>query len=164
LYTCVIIIISSSESCKSKEKMAVYSFGMGKLGQLGHGVLEDCLEPVIVEGLKGKKIINVKCGEMHSIAVGEYGDVFSWGRGREGQLGHGTRDNLSLPQRVEALRHEKVVSAACGNYHSMALTDTGKKLYMYIWRSNTPSQANSIHGASCITLQIHNPCRGLEWR
>jgi len=111
--------------------MAVYSFGFGKFGQLGQ-VTEssDHTDPVIVSALKGKRVVSVSCGESHSLAITEYGDLYSWGRGREGQLGHGTRDNSNEPRAVEKLSHERIVRGQCGHSHSVALTDTGK---VYNW-------------------------------
>jgi alpha-tubulin suppressor-like RCC1 family protein len=60
----------------------------------------------------------------------EYGDLWAWGRGREGQLGQGSRLNSFVPLRVEALKHERIVHADCGNQHCIAVTDTGK---VYVW-------------------------------
>ena len=52
----------------------------------------------------------------------EFGDVYVWGRGKEGQLGNGIRENMSTPQLVSALKHERVTDAECGYYHCVALT------------------------------------------
>jgi alpha-tubulin suppressor-like RCC1 family protein len=52
--------------------------------------------------------------------------LYTWGRGREGQLGHSNRENLSEPQRVESLRNHKVVQAVAGHSHTVVLADTGE--------------------------------------
>lgn len=52
----------------------------------------------------------------------EYGDLYTWGRGFEGQLGHGDRDNSAVPRAVEKLAHERIVRAHCGHAHTLALT------------------------------------------
>jgi alpha-tubulin suppressor-like RCC1 family protein len=69
--------------------MSVYAWGTGTKGELGTGILETQLDPVVLEGLKGKNIIQVSCGDYHSMALSEQGDLYVWGRGREGQLGNG---------------------------------------------------------------------------
>lgn len=94
--------------------------------------------------------------ELHSLALGQYGDVYSWGRGREGQLG--TREIFpisSIPLHIKSLRsvflhfemltsvklavtillstivltltrHEKIVDIACGNFHNIAVAESGR--------------------------------------
>jgi len=37
--------------------------------------------------LENKKIIAVACGAYHTLALSSIGDLYSWGRGFEGQLG-----------------------------------------------------------------------------
>ena len=66
------------------------------------------------------------CGEQHSLAVTEFGDVYSWGRGREGQLGTGERKNSAVPTQVKTIEHEKISKAASGSYHNLVLTDSGR--------------------------------------
>lgn len=48
---------------------SVYTWGTGKKGELGTGVCETQLDPVIIEGLKGKNIIQIVSGEYHSLAL-----------------------------------------------------------------------------------------------
>src|SRR5690606_25683349 len=81
---------------------------------------------------RGKRIRSVACGEQHSMAVGETGDVYVWGRAKEGQLGNGERKaaNALKPVRVEGLRHERVVAGVCGYNHCLAVT-VGGKLYQW---------------------------------
>ena len=40
------------------------------------------------------------------------------------QLGHGDRNNVGLPRKVEALEGHKVVSGAGGGAHTLLLTGT----------------------------------------
>ena len=110
----------------------MYAFGNNKFGQLGVGSDEDELAPRVVEALRGKTIVQIECGEQYSIALTELGDVYTFGRGREGQLGLGHRESVSSPAKVEALAHEMVVKVAAGWQHAMALTSTNR---LYTWGS-----------------------------
>ena len=40
-----------------------------------------------VHGLDFQNVVNIACGEYHSMAVNEWGQVFSWGSNSHGQLG-----------------------------------------------------------------------------
>ena len=62
----------------------VLSFGTAQYGALGHGydqgkTLSDVLRPKYIEALRGLKVVCVAAGELHSGAVTEDGDVYTWG-------------------------------------------------------------------------------------
>ena len=78
--------------------------------------------------LTDKKVKQVQCGCQHTVVVTEDGDVYAWGRGRSGALGHGDRENVSLPKKVEALKD--IVKIDCGQEYTMALDKNGK-LYAF---------------------------------
>lgn len=80
----------------------------------------------MLEELKSKVIIDIQCGEEFSLCLSDVGDIFSFGRGKEGQLGHGNRESLNVPTKIASLAHERVVQVAAGWQHSLALTDTGR--------------------------------------
>lgn len=60
---------------------AVYSFGDGSAGKLGHG--EDAAErvPRRVEALGGVLVTDVSVGQQHTLALDDAGVVYSWGSG-----------------------------------------------------------------------------------
>lgn len=41
---------------------AVYSFGYGDVGQLGHGRMEDQLTPKAIEALRGEPVARISAG------------------------------------------------------------------------------------------------------
>ena len=73
-----------------------------------------------------KKIASVDCGSSHAGFVTTDGELYMFGRGREGQLGRADMLESSVsyrvtPQRVEHLKGKKVVSVSCGGDHTLAL-------------------------------------------
>lgn len=64
-------------------------------------------------------VVQVSCGDAHTLALTSKGEVWSWGTGC--QTGHGTGECIQTPQLVEGLVGRKVISVECGAYHSMAL-------------------------------------------
>ena len=71
----------------------VLSFGTGQYGALGHGFsggkqLPDVLRPRYIDALANVRCVCVSAGELHSAAVTSDGDVYTWGDGFCGQLGH----------------------------------------------------------------------------
>jgi alpha-tubulin suppressor-like RCC1 family protein len=69
-------------------------------------------------------------------AIGEDGELFSWGEGESGLLGHGDTQDQHSPKRIEALRGVRVRSVAHGEYHAIALAEDG---LVYAWGERTAS-------------------------
>ncbi|XP_041835382.1 probable E3 ubiquitin-protein ligase HERC3 [Melanotaenia boesemani] len=67
------------------------------------------------------------------------GHVFSWGAGDDGQLGAYPRPqhNSYRPSRVPIPLSIQIIQVACGNFHSLALTNGGD---VFSWGSNTHGQ------------------------
>jgi hypothetical protein len=111
----------------------VLSFGTGQYGALGHGYsggkqLPDILRPQYIEALAGTRIVCVSAGEIHSAAVSVDGDVYTWGDGFCGQLGHGGKKPEVSPVQVEkgGLEDESISHVSCGARHTLAVTDDGE--------------------------------------
>lgn len=89
-----------------------------------------------VEGdLLSKKIVSVACGDNHTVCVTEEGEVYSWGFGKKGALGHGSTESVSQPKKVEGLSN--IVRVECGTDHTLALDKNGK---LYSFGENTYGQ------------------------
>ena len=108
----------------------VYTFGRGWRGLLGHGDEENQLAPrrVPAAAFNGERVVMVAAGKLHTVALSEAGHVFTWGYGRNGELGHGDQEHQRAPRQVEAGRFggEKVVFVAAGNAHTVAVTAGGR--------------------------------------
>lgn len=62
-----------------------------------------CERPQIIEALRGIEIVKVAAGGAHSAAITVDGELYTWGKGRYGRLGHNDSDDYPKPKRVEAL-------------------------------------------------------------
>ena len=78
----------------------------------------------------GVTIVQLESSHYHHLALSSDGEVFSWGRGTLGLLGHGDEELVTAPTRIVALRAVRAV--ACGPYHSAALCEDGQ-LLMWGW-------------------------------
>ena len=45
--------------------------------------------PRLIETLQGKGVVEIACGGAHSAAITSLGELYTWGKGRYGRLGHG---------------------------------------------------------------------------
>ena len=104
---------------------AVWSWGHGVFGKLGHGDEQHQLLPKEIEAFAGQRIIAVSTGEHHSLALTADGSVWSWGFGVFGRLGHGDQQDQLLPKKVEAFAGQRVVAVTAGGIHSLSITADG---------------------------------------
>merc|ERR1711939_824174 len=81
----------------------LFTFGWSSSGQLGHGGKAEEHVPRLVEALGGKKMIGASAGERHTAVWTDAGELFTFGCGYHGQLGHGGKANELAPRLVEAL-------------------------------------------------------------
>lgn len=56
------------------------------------------------------------------------GELYTWGCGNYGRLGHGNSNDQFLPTLVVALQEHKIISVSCGTQdaHTMAVTERGQ--------------------------------------
>ena len=121
----VAVSAAGSQSLAITADGAVWSWGGGTVGRLGHGGLQDQLLPKKIEAFTGRRVVAVSAGEDHSLALTADGAVWSWGAGEDGRLGHGDQQNQLLPKKVEAFAGRRVIAVSAGAIHSTALTADG---------------------------------------
>lgn len=56
--------------------------------------------PKLIEALQGYEIVDIACGGAHSAAISSTGQLFTWGKGRYGRLGHGDSEDQLKPKLV----------------------------------------------------------------
>lgn len=79
----------------------VFTCGEAAYGALGCGNCENSSTLRRVSKLLCVGIVQVSCGEHHTAALSIDGKTFMWGRGKYGQLGLGSTENVNTPQLVD---------------------------------------------------------------
>ncbi|RVE58413.1 hypothetical protein OJAV_G00208930 [Oryzias javanicus] len=104
----------------------LYTFGKNANGRLGLQAeqLENHRVPQRVPGIPGH-VTQVCCGGQHTVVLtGE--DVFTFGGGRYGQLGHGTfLFEAASPKPLQHFHKCSVRQIACGENHTAVITNGG---------------------------------------
>ncbi|CAG6004363.1 unnamed protein product [Menidia menidia] len=105
----------------------VYCCGANKSGQLGLNRVDEkgrfniCLVPA----LRPLGVSSISCGESHTAVLTKVGEVFTFGEGSYGQLGHGSSTDEVRPRLVDGL-NGSVTQIACGRHHTLVLTSSGQ--------------------------------------
>ena len=140
----------------------VYAWGRGEFGQLGLGHDNNETEPKLIDTLaKEGAVLTLAAGENHSLACMESGEVWSWGYGQQGQLGHGEGKNEKMPKRLSFFtqRHIAIVQVAAGWRHSLALTVDS---HVYSWGHGDKGQLGHGDTRSSLTPRVVEQLLGKE--
>lgn len=91
---------------------------------LGHGDCERRIKPAVIQYFveNSDEIVQVACGWDHSMAISATGQVYTWGSGTNGKLGHGDEENCTVPTLVREVESKQVRVAKAGCEHSVLLT------------------------------------------
>ncbi|KAG6786052.1 hypothetical protein POTOM_007644 [Populus tomentosa] len=104
----------------------IYTWGDGMhyAGLLGHGTDISHWIPKRISGpLEGLQVASVTCGPWHTALVTSTGQLFTFGDGTFGVLGHGNRENIAYPREVESLAGLRTIAVACGVWHTAAVVE-----------------------------------------
>lgn len=102
---------------------AVYSWGVGHQGRLGHGVASQEMKPRLVAGLKDVHVIQASCGSFHSCVLVKDGRVFVFGDNANGQCGMGGQPFYLSPTLLPLPAPS--ISVSCGREHTTILLADG---------------------------------------
>ncbi|NXN27701.1 RPGR regulator, partial [Nycticryphes semicollaris] len=97
------------------ESGAVFTFGKSKFA-------EDIPSKF---WFKNDKPVLISCGDEHTAIVTGNGKLYVFGSNNWGQLGLGSKNTVSKPTCVKALKPEKTKLAVCGRNHTLVYTEKG---------------------------------------
>eukprot|EP00033_Pygsuia_biforma_P002197 GCRY01002435.1.p1 GENE.GCRY01002435.1~~GCRY01002435.1.p1 ORF type:complete len:616 (+),score=164.16 GCRY01002435.1:108-1955(+) len=87
------------------------------------------------------------------------GDLYIWGNGDKGMLGHGDESGCRLPKVVEALLGHDVVRVSCGGSHTAALTQSGR---LFTWGAGRNGRLGHGHERDRHTPLLVKGCRDTQ--
>ena len=103
--------------------------------------------PRLVDLLQTIKVVQIACGDAHTVALTNEGRLYSWGGGGCGQLGHPDTSSMPKdedgcpyqpkPKLIVALRQMEVKEVSCGKAHPVAVLAQG---HLYSWGAGACGQ------------------------
>ena len=131
-------------ACGESYSMAIgsdgnlYTWGNGGFGQLGieYTMYESHSKSIPTKITLSNEIkpTQIACGAFHSIAIGNDGELYTWGNNQDGQLGDGTTAQRNIPTKIILESGVKPTQIACGYFHSIAIGDN-KSIYTWGWNN-----------------------------
>ena len=125
----------------------VYTWGFGGstgkgAGCLGHGNKESVEAPkkvLVAGGEENVRFVQIAGGKKHMLALGEDGEVWSWGHGACGKLGNNSSRDQLEPFPVDFFLDNDIVvdHIACGESHNLAVARDGR---LFVWGRNMKGQ------------------------
>lgn len=112
------------------ENGTLFTFGQGRMYQLGLGHMKDSSVPSIVKDLPS--VQQVACGGYHTCAISSSGDLYTWGSNENGCLGLDSKSLAPSPERVEgSLLPLHVSEVSCGWKHTAVIS--GGNVFTWGW-------------------------------
>jgi len=108
------------------------------IGQLGHGDTFMRTVPLMIKSLAGVKITQVSCGDWHTAALSESGDLYTWGQNTNGRLGfpldvqYGT-----TPKKIAQDSTGRIAQVACGKDFTCVVNREGQ---VFTWGAGNCGQ------------------------
>ncbi|AAC00618.1 Unknown protein, contains regulator of chromosome condensation motifs [Arabidopsis thaliana] len=128
----------------------VFTMGSTVYGQLGNLQTDGKLPCLVEDKLASEFVEEISCGAYHVAALTSRNEVYTWGKGANGRLGHGDLEDRKVPTIVEALKDRHVKYIACGSNYTAAIC-------LHKWVSGAEqSQCSTCRLAFGFTRKRHN--------
>jgi alpha-tubulin suppressor-like RCC1 family protein len=112
----------------------LYSWGDNPLGQLGSMDITNSSVPLLITNLAQHAFVKVVAGGSHALALSSTGELWAWGNNQFGQLGTGTTNAFTVPQRIAPPSQELAwTNIYAGFNSSYAVASDG---VLYSWGNN----------------------------
>ncbi|XP_075085997.1 PH, RCC1 and FYVE domains-containing protein 1-like [Nicotiana tabacum] len=99
----------------------VFIMGSNAYGQLGNPQADGKVPSLVQDKLVGEFVEEIVCGAFHVAVLTSRSEVFTWGKGANGRLGHGDTEDRNAPTLVEALKDRHVKNIACGSNYTASI-------------------------------------------
>ncbi|EHK97517.1 putative protein pim1 [Glarea lozoyensis 74030] len=113
--------------------------------------------PALIPELKNIK--SLAAGGDHILALDHKGNIWAWGAGEQGQLGHRVAERRRLEYLVPnlvGLPKNKMTYVASGSYNGFAIDNKGK---VWTWGLNNYGQAGVTSGAGTDNALVQRPSK-----
>jgi alpha-tubulin suppressor-like RCC1 family protein len=108
----------------------IWAWGWNEFGQLGLNDIQNRRHPERLVEFSARNIRKIACGETHSICLSDR-DVYTFGNGAQGALGHGNAKSQRQPKKVMKITDQnRIRDVEAGPQYTVAITDLGQ---MYFW-------------------------------
>lgn len=118
----------------------LFAWGSNSLGQCGLENDSSAIYPIpkLVKSLATKQIVQIACGQFHSLALTNSGELYSFGANLLGQLGLGfENEKVVKPTLVKSLAGVPISYLSCGGNHSFIISKSGA---VFGWGKNLYGQ------------------------
>ncbi|XP_027165839.1 PH, RCC1 and FYVE domains-containing protein 1 isoform X1 [Coffea eugenioides] len=99
----------------------VFTMGSNACGQLGNPQSDGKSPCLVQDRLVGEFVEEIASGAFHVAVLTSRSEVFTWGKGANGRLGHGDIEDRDVPTFVEALKDRHVKNIACGSNYTASI-------------------------------------------
>ena len=124
----------------------IYSFGRNTSGCLGVGEVTNIINsPLKIPNLP--KIIEIACGNAHTLFLDSNGNVFYCGQSTNGECGIPSQESENIPRKHPTLKN--IVKISCGDEHSIVMDN---KDHVYSFGKNDNGRLGLGH-----TLFVREP-------
>ena len=145
-------------SRNAHDKFTRYLFGFDVLFDISSAYPDGWLHTVMefekkVRATGKRRVVQIAVGSLHTVLVDSVSNIYTFGVGDNGQLGHGTRGNEAQPRLMETLAYQasltegglnrslqqkvEVAALCAGRDHTLLVSRTGK---VYSWGENRRGQ------------------------
>ncbi|KAF5181922.1 Regulator of chromosome condensation [Thalictrum thalictroides] len=114
------------------------------------------------------RLVASGCMSAHCVALDVEGRCYTWGKNKNGQLGHGDMIQRDRPTVVSGLLKYKIVKAGAGRSHTVVVTDDGNS-FSFGWNKHGQLGSGSLKNESeqspvrCSVSEVTNAVCGGEF-
>jgi len=108
----------------------IFTWGTNHCGQLGRKSVDNFSIPTRVVVAHEVSFRYVDCNDTACAAISNKGELYTWGSGGNGKLGHGNTRNYDEPELVKEVKDVPFIQVSLGTHHGLALTET-KQIYAW---------------------------------